>query len=145
MKIRNAELTSIRFQTPSSGDFDGVAVFLEDACNLPSSITVSRTVGGHVKVGDALKGNPHQVQPEFSPQTTAPEANVTGVKSVAIQSGVDLLVSIEAVPVIALPRDVRGEILLKSKSRDESQAVYFVGREWNGGKVITSPLFVKWQ
>ena len=31
-----------------------------------------------------------------------------------------------------------------SGQADQEGAIYFVGREWNGAKVVTSPIFVKY-
>jgi hypothetical protein len=135
----------IRFGTRTSGDFDGVVILFDDPGNLPSHISVSGTLGGYVKVGDALKSNPHKAQPEFLLEATAAEATIDGGKSIEIKGGAELFVTVQVMPNVSLPRNVGGEIVVKGKDQGERQAVYFVGREWNGGKVITSPLFIEWQ
>ena len=134
----------IHFQTRTSGDFDGVVISFDDSGNLPSGISVSGTLDGYVKVGDVLKGNPHKAQPAFELFASAQEATGEGGKAIEIKGGVDLFVSSEIVPDVPLPHDVKGGIVVRGKSKGEKQAVYFVGRQWDGGKVITSPLFVEW-
>ena len=139
--IEQTAANQIRFQTRTSGDFDGVVISFDDPSKLPSTIRVSGTLGGYVKMGDILKGNPHKAQPLFEQDFSVEEAAKDGGKVVEIMGGVDLFVSAEMVSHAPLPRDVKGEIEVKAKSLGERQAVYFVGREWNGGKVITSPIF----
>lgn len=134
----------IRFSTRTSGDFDGVVIYLDDPANLSTKINVSGTLGGYVKVGDALMGNPHKSQPEFSLEATTNEAAIEGGKSIEIKGGAELFVSVELIPDIPLPRIVKGSLILNGSRGGETRAVYFVGREWDGGKVITSPLFLEW-
>ncbi|KAK4948762.1 hypothetical protein LTR10_012767 [Elasticomyces elasticus] len=143
--VEQTSPNQIRFQTRTSGDFDGVVISFDEPSVLPSTIAISGTLGGYVKVGDALKGNPHKAQPGFRLEATADEAAKDGGKLVEIKGGADLFVSVEIVSDAPLPFDVNGEIAVKGKGRGERQAVYFVGREWSGGKVITSPLFIGWQ
>jgi hypothetical protein len=135
----------IRFSTRTSGDFDGVVIYLDDLASLPTKISVSGTLGGYVKVGDALKGNPHKSQPEFFLQATGDEASRESGKSIEIKGGADLFVTIESVPDVPLPRSMKGSFILKGGKDGDSRAVYLVGREWDGGKVITSPLFLEWK
>jgi hypothetical protein len=62
-------------------------------------------------------------------------------KILSILGGADLFVRIEVVPNAPLPNKVEGSISLDSRSQGELRTVYFVGRESDGDKVITSPLF----
>jgi hypothetical protein len=143
--IEQTTTNQIRFQTRTSGDFDGVVISFDEPGNFPSKISISGTLDGYTKVGDVLKGNPHKAQPAFQLSASAEEAALDGGKILEIKGGVDLFVSAEIVPDAPLPREVRGEIRVEGRSRGESQAVYSVGREWDGGKVITSPLFIEWR
>lgn len=96
---------SIDFQTHTSGDFDGVNLsFAGDV--LPGSIAVSGKLGGYVKVGDALKGNPHKAQPTFGLEVSWDEAQALGGKRIEIKGGADLFVKVEVVPSVQLPRRV---------------------------------------
>ncbi|RMZ79401.1 hypothetical protein DV738_g3336, partial [Chaetothyriales sp. CBS 135597] len=140
--------TQVTFDSKTSGDFDGVDVFFSGAHDLPDSISVTGLVGGYVKVGDALKGNPHKPQPEFSLQATREEACKTGGKQVEISGGADMFVSAEILDDVALPRRVEGQLEVDGRGEDiehQHRAVYFVGRESSGGKVITSPVFIEYR
>ncbi|KAF2162627.1 hypothetical protein M409DRAFT_26869 [Zasmidium cellare ATCC 36951] len=147
--IEQTTPNEIHFQTRTSGDFDGVVIILANPDLLqkpsPIKIRISGTLSGYVKVGDPLLGNPHKPQPNFQYSASAQEAAREGGKILDIEGGVGLFVSTEVVADAPLPRDVRGEVVVQGKGKGEKQAVYFVGREWSGGKVITSPVFVEWE
>lgn len=131
---------SVDFQTHTSGDFDGVNLtFAGDV--LPGKVVVSGKLGGYVKVGDALKGNPHKAQPTFSLEASWDEALAPGGKRIEIKGGADLFVKVEVVPNMQLPRRVEGSLDVLLEKSAGNRSVYFVGKEWDGGKVITSPLF----
>ncbi|KPM44509.1 hypothetical protein AK830_g2022 [Neonectria ditissima] len=133
--------TQVIFNTHTSGDFDGVDIFLQPDSELPSSVNVSGLLGGYVKVGNVLAGNPHKAQPEFDLVVNTSEASRIGGKQLSIKGGVDLFISVEILADVPLPKRVEGEFAATSSRSGsaENQAVYFVGREFSGGKVITSP------
>ncbi|KAH8589423.1 hypothetical protein B0O99DRAFT_725343 [Bisporella sp. PMI_857] len=139
-KIAWNEPSSIKFSTHTSGDFDGVDILFKPGA-LPQSFTISGTLGGYVKVGDALKGNPHKAQPEFGLDATWDEALAEGGKKVEVKGGAELFIKAEAVPDVKLSRRVEGQLDVLLEKQAGDRAIYFVGREWDGGKVITSPLF----
>ena len=58
-----------------------------------------------------------------------------------LAGGADLFVRVEAVPDVALPRRCEGKLSVEQGEAGE-RAIYFVAREWVGGKVITSPVFL---
>jgi hypothetical protein len=60
---------------------------------------------------------------------------------VQLEGGAELFVTVEIIPDIFLPKRVEGSLLLDEKRRGDQRAVYVVAREWDGGKVITSPIF----
>jgi hypothetical protein len=132
--------TQIAFNTKTSGDFDGVDIWFEG--DLPSLISVTGQLGGYVKTGDPLKGKSHLAQPEFRLHANAEEA--TKGKRIEIRGGADLFVSVEDLLDVKLPTRVDGRWTALASSID-SMAVYFVGREAAGGKVITSPIFVDYE
>lgn len=140
-EVKKISETQIIFATHTSGDFDGVEITLSEPASL-ESVSVSGHLGGYVKVGDALKGNPHKAQPTFTLNASADEARQPDGKTLEIQGGAELFVQIELVPDLPLPRRVEGEYILPAGGPSE-QAVYFVGREFSGGKVITSPIFIQ--
>lgn len=135
---------SVSFETRTSGDFDGVLVTLDDDDKLPSAVKIQGTLGGYVKVGDVLKGNPHKQQPAFEFEASAEDLDGSGGKRWEIDGGAGLFVSAELVGDVALPTQVTGGVPISAKAPGKQQAVYLVGREWNGAKVITSPIFLEW-
>ena len=135
--------TEVVFKSHTSGDFDGVN--LQFAGPSPNVIRVKGKLGGYVKVGDVLKGNPHKAQPEFLLEATWEDALRPGGKKIEISGGVDLFVKVEVVPETPLPRHVEGNWVAQGQHAGGENAIYFVGREWDGGKVITSPLFLKYE
>jgi hypothetical protein len=134
----------VDFSSKTSGDIDGVNIYLKSN-ETPSTITISGSLGGYVKVGNPLSGNPHKPQPSFNIEATWEEVStVSDGKYVDIRGGAGLFVRIEAVPDLNLPRRVKGTLSLPPNSQ-ESRSVYLVGREWSSEKVITSPLFINYK
>ncbi|KAN0105952.1 hypothetical protein V8E51_008828 [Hyaloscypha variabilis] len=131
---------SVSFHTRTSGDFDGVDLTFSSE-SLPGQIVIAGKLGGYVKVGDALKGNSHKAQSTFQVEASWNEALAPGGKQIEIKGGANLFVKLEVVPNVALPKRVEGVMDLELRRSAGGRDVYFVGREWNGGKVITSPLF----
>ncbi|ETS75917.1 hypothetical protein PFICI_12861 [Pestalotiopsis fici W106-1] len=142
--IKLASETQVVFETHTSGDFDGVDIYFKESSASPTSISVTGHLGGYVKVGNALNGNPHKSQPTFSLTTSAAEAGQSGGKQISIKGGAELFASVEHLVDAPLPRRVEGEFSIAPSvhAAGDEQAIYFVGREHNGGKVITSPVFV---
>lgn len=133
---------TVTFDSRTSGDVDGVNIFLIDPSS-EISITVSGTIGGYVKVGDALAGNPHKAQPAFEIKASWDEARQPGGKHIEISGSAEAFVRVEAIPEITLPRRVQGTASFAGEAGQE-RAIYFVGHEWSGAKVVTSPIFVKY-
>ncbi len=100
------------FQTNTSSDFDGVNLSFA-AGALPDNIVVAGRLGGYVKVGNALKGNPHKAQPIFELETGWAEA---------------------LAPDVQLPKRVEGSLDIELERGTGGCDVYFVRREWDGGK-----------
>lgn len=137
--IAQVEVNKISFQTRTSGDFDGTNLsFSKD--EMPNKVVIKGNLSGYVKVGDALKANPHKAQPILLLEATWEEALQPGGKAIEIKGGADLFVRVEVIPGVELPTRVEGTFPVHVQQGVEN-AVYFVGREWDGGKVITSPLF----
>ena len=59
-----------------------------------------------------------------------------------VQGGAELFVRAELVPDIDLPKRVRGNLKLNEASQGQERAVFIIAREWDGGKVVTSPIFL---
>ncbi|CAG9945999.1 unnamed protein product [Clonostachys rosea f. rosea IK726] len=146
-EIRHISDSQIVFTTRTSGDFDGVDVFLEHGSPSPPSISVTGHLGGYVKVGNAFAGNPHKAQPQFRLIASETEASDVGGKQIEVKGGADLFVSVEIVADVPLPNRVEGTFSIKANTHSggETQAVYFVGREYGGANVITSPIFIDYE
>jgi hypothetical protein len=138
-RIEKISSTQIAFDTRTSGDADGVDIFLSGKT---FTVSISGALGGYVKTGDALRGKSHAPQPNFNLVVTEAEA-VEG-KSLEIKGGAELFVSVNSVLDVELPRRVEGEWLMPASGATR-RSVYFVGREYNGGKVVTSPIFVDYE
>ncbi|KAJ5772224.1 hypothetical protein N7520_002753 [Penicillium odoratum] len=131
---------SVEFSSKTSGDIDGVNVVLQGE-SFPRTIRVAGSLGGYVKVGDALAENPHKAQPTFELETSWEEVKRPDGKLVDILGGAELFIRVEAIPSVELPRRIQGRALFNGQEI-ESRSIYFVGREWSGEKVITSPIFI---
>lgn len=160
-EIKLVSGTQITFHTRTSGDFDGVDIFLDPPTKSPRQttqppiISITGQLGGYVKIGGGLDANPHRPQPEFSLAASFAELMTDselqfGEKKLNLDGGADLFVSIENLKDVKLPRRVVGTLSLRAEGREQytvlnqHQAVYFVAREWNGGKVVTSPMFISY-
>lgn len=132
--------TLLGFSSKTSGDTDGAHIRFEGG-RLPSSLVIQGSLYGYVKVGDPLKGNPHKAQPTFDLTATWDELRKPGGKSIDIAGGAELFVRAEVVPDVILPKEVQG-VASFSSVKGQERAIYFVGREWSGHKVVTSPVFV---
>jgi hypothetical protein len=146
-EVRLLSLSQVVFKTRTSGDYDGVDLWYESTSTRPISVSVTGHLDGYVKVGNALAGNPHRPQPTFSLQASGDELTREGGKKTEIAGGVQLVVSVEDLADVALPRRVEGEFVLRPPEEliSSERAVYFVGRECSGGKVITSPVFITYR
>ncbi|KAL4907094.1 hypothetical protein BDW74DRAFT_167098 [Aspergillus multicolor] len=138
---KETDSRTVSFNSRTSGDIDGVHILLDDAGSSQPTVTITGCIGGYVKVGDALAGNPHKAQPTFKLKVSWEEALQPGGKDIEIRGGADLFIRVEAIPDIDLPRRVEGTLTL-GETTETVRAVYFVGTEWSGAKVVTSPIFI---
>ena len=142
--IKLVSETQITFETRTSGDFDGVDIFFHPSSDASYDVSVTGSLDGYVKVGDPLKGNPHKPQPEFTLVASRSEAEQAGGKQLDIKGGAELYVSVEALADVTLPTRAKGNFVATSDGQKPGsrRAIYFVAREYAGGKVITSPVFI---
>ena len=138
-QVSQLDNSTIHFSSRTSGDVDGVHVSIDG--ELPASITIKGTLGGYVKVGDPLKGHPHTAQPTFTLTVTKDELLSTGGKKLDISGGAELFLRAEAIPDDPLPLEVNGSVEVACAA-GEDKAIYFIGREWSGNNVISSPIFI---
>ncbi|TLD33174.1 hypothetical protein PspLS_00198 [Pyricularia sp. CBS 133598] len=144
--VHKASDSQVVFDTHTSGDYDGVDIFLtqDSSESSPFQISVTGSLGGYVKVGNVLDGNPHKQQPNFSLVASWSEVKADGGRQLQLEGGADLFVSVEALADVQLPRSVEGTFSVdgKDSKAGDKRSIYFVGREATGGKVISSPVFV---
>ncbi|KAF2443140.1 hypothetical protein P171DRAFT_474389 [Karstenula rhodostoma CBS 690.94] len=141
--VEKTSETQVTFHTRTSGDFDGADIF--SGFGLPRMISVTGSLGGYIKVGNVLAGNPYKPQPQFNLALTATADDAQfESKEISITGGVDLFVSAETLPDVD-PRNVEGTFTVPARAQKagDQKSVYFVGRKHVGGKVITSPVFVE--
>lgn len=139
--IKQLSPTVLEFSSRTSGDTDGVHVHFKGG-NPPLNVAITGTLQGYVKVGDPLAGNPHKAQPTYELRATWDELTEPGGKVINLLGGAELFVRAEVIPDVDLPVEVIGTASFNAAQGDE-KAIYFVGREWSGHKVITSPCFVR--
>jgi hypothetical protein len=135
---------TVSFQTRTSGDFDGMNLHFADTQSIPSTVRIHSKLDGYVKIGDVLAGNPHKLQPEASLTASFEELSAQGGKTVHIRGGAELFLRGELVPDVELPRRVQGTFEVEGAQAGTERAVFAVGREWDGGKVVTSPIFLRY-
>ena len=135
---------TVSFQTRTSGDVDGMNLHFPDAKGLPSVVRIDTKLDGYVKIGNVLAGNPHKPQPEASLVASLDELLVPGGKILHIRGGAELFVRAELVPDVSLPRRAQGNVQVEGAEVGTERAVFVVGREWDGCKVVTSPIFLKY-
>ncbi|KAI9044316.1 uncharacterized protein KD926_001547 [Aspergillus affinis] len=105
--VRVSGSQTVEFASKTSGDVDGVNIYLQSD-KTPSNVSIRGLLGGYIKVGDALAGNPHKPQPNFEFETTWEElVSASDGKSIEIRGGAGLFVRVEAIPDIELPRRVK--------------------------------------
>ncbi|KAK8247589.1 hypothetical protein HDK90DRAFT_530666 [Phyllosticta capitalensis] len=141
-EVKMVDAHIVTFSSRTSGDFDGANITTSNLSS-ETTITVRGALGGYVKVGDVVAGNPHAPQPTFSLSANWDDIARPGGKVLELVGGADLFVRVEAVPDVALPRRCEGTLAVGQGEVGEGErAVYFVAREWDDGKVVTSPVFL---
>jgi len=111
---------AVTFNTHTRRDFDGVNLSFSEKAH-PTIITVSGFLGGYVKVGDALAGNPHKAQPQFAIEALWEEGLLPGGKAVVIAGGAELFVKIEVIPDVPLPKRLEGSLVLDGKEKGRKE------------------------
>lgn len=143
-QVEQIDSQTISFRTRTSGDFDGMNVHFDNASCLPREIHVSAKLGGYVKIGNVLDGNPHVPEPCVEFSATIDELAQAGGKTHQVRGGAELFVRMELVPDMHLPRRVSGKLELNGAAPGTERAVFVVARECDGGKVVTSPIFLNY-
>lgn len=135
--------TKIGFRTDTYGDADTVEI---DVSNLASStITVSGTIDGYVKVGNPLDGNPFVHCPEFSLAVCGAELMEKGSVRKEL-GGTELFVAIERISEAPMPRDVAGSFEVQPGNGPHGfRPVFLQGRQIDDGKAWTSAMYINFK
>lgn len=140
--VSQIDATTVSFQSRTSGDFDGMNLHFRGDAILRCSIRIEAKLGGYVKIGDVLAGNPHRPHPQVSLHASLDEITRAGGKMLSIEGGAGLFVRVELVPEVNLPKRVQGKFEVSKRQTGENHSIFIIGREWDGGKVVTSPIFI---
>ena len=141
-QISQIDAKTISFQTRTSGDFDGMNLYFGEDHYLPRTIHIEAELGGYVKIGDVFAGNPHKPQPQVSLHASFGEISRAGGKILSVGGGAELFIRLELVPEVELPKRVQGKFEVLEGPVGTQRSIFVIGREWDGGKVVTSPLFI---
>jgi hypothetical protein len=132
--------TQIGFRTDTYGDVDALEIELSNLASC--SLRIQGTIGGYVKVGDPLKGNPFVHCPMFDWQVSGAELLAAKRLSLAL-GGADLTLELDLISDARMPRDVSGTIELEPENGPHGfRPVYFLGRQIDDAKAYTSPVFI---
>ena len=143
-RVTQVDDQTVSFRTRTSGDFDGMNLHFADPNGLPSAVRVALKLGGYVKIGNSLAGNPHKPQPRAILIASLDALSAPGGKVLHVHGGAELFARAELVPDVELPRRVRGIFEVEGVLSGTERAVFVVGSECDGAKVVTSPIFLKY-
>jgi hypothetical protein len=131
--------SQITFDVTMSGEIDGIDIVCMRGHNNPSSISVTGHLTGHVEHDGHTVDDQGPAKLSFGFSATREETKRG--KTVEIQRETDIFVSVKEFANLYLPVRVDGSWTMPASGTDPA-AVYFVAREHNGDKIITSPMFV---
>lgn len=144
-QVHQVDTRTVSFHTRTSGDFDGLNLHFDSDDCLPRNVRIDAKLGGYVKIGDALAGNPYKPHPKVTVDASLDETSIAGGKTLSIGGGAELFMRVELIPEMDLPRRVQGKFEVPRLGTEANRSVFVVGREWDGGKVVTSPIFIKYR
>jgi len=133
--------TSLGFKTATHGDTDSIELTL--GALVSARISVKAHIDGYIKVGNPLKRQPFVHAPEV-------ELSITGEQLLALGRieeelpGTELTLSIERVTDQSLPREVMGDIALRSLGLEAGteHPLFITARQRDQSRIWTSALFV---
>lgn len=132
--------TEIGFRADTYGDSDAIEI---DASNLAQCrIRLAGTIGGYVKVGNPLEGNPWVHCPNFDWEVSGAELLARGRVRKEL-GGTEVFLAVERLADAALPRDVSGTFKVDPTNGPHGfRPVYFLARQVDDAKVWTSAMFI---
>lgn len=130
----------IGLRTDTYGDADAVEIDMSNLAH--STIKVSGTIDGYVKVGNPLDGNPFVHCPTFELEVSGAELLAHGRIRKEL-GGTELFVAVERMSASPMPRDVSGTFDLDPHNGPHGfRPIYFQGRQVDDAKAWTSAMYV---
>jgi hypothetical protein len=141
--VRRAGSHQLEFFSETYGDSDSIELSLSDLSNAQFQFFVE--IDGYSKTGNPLQRSPYSHCPEFTWEFSGQDVLTHGRLQRSL-GGADLFVAVERLSQQPMPRDVSGQFAIAPPA-DASQCVpvYIQGRQVDGAKVWTSPLFIQFQ
>jgi hypothetical protein len=135
------DATTIAFRTNTSGDTDSIELNLSTLAG--ATISVQSRIDGYVKVGDPLVPQAFVHAPEARLDVTG-EALLAHAHHEQRLAGEELLVAVERVSAVDLPREVAGEIALAglNLAPGREHPLFITARQRDQSRVWTSALFL---
>ncbi len=132
--------TAIGFRSDTYGDTDAIEMDVSGLSN--ARIKVSGTIGGYVKVGNPLDGNPFVHCPQFELEVDGAELLREGRVRQDL-GGTELFISLERISDAPMPRDVSGHLNVGPDNGPHGfRPVYLMARQIDDAKVWTSAMFI---
>lgn len=140
---RRSTPTTIAFRSDTYGDSDTLEMEVSD---LEQGIfEVAVQIGGYVKVGNLLQGNPYVHCPEAHWQFTG-KALAEQESLLYPLGGTDLFLAAELISEQPLPCDVQGSFFFEPQEGTYGFVpLYLMGRQVDDAKAWTSPLFISFR
>jgi len=137
---RRSAPTAITFRSDTYGDSDTLELEVSDLEQGVFDVAVQ--IGGYVKVGNPLLGNPYVHCPEVHWQFTGKALSEQEALTYPL-GGTDLFLAAELLSEQSLPCDIEGSFFLEPQEGSHGFVpLYLMGRQVDDGKAWTSPLFI---
>jgi hypothetical protein len=130
----------ISFKSDTYGDSDSIEIDVLGLRN--ATFHIHGTIGGYVKVGNPLEGNPFVHCPEFDWTVTGAELADMNVVRREL-GGAEVFIAVERMSDSPMPRVVSGSFVVKPENGPHGhQPVYLRARQIDDHKVWTSAMFI---
>lgn len=138
--VRRSAPTEITFRSDTFGDNDTLEMEVSDLEH--GVFEVALQIGGYVKGGNPLRGNPYVHCPEVHWHFTG-KALLEQEALIYPLGGTELFLAAELISEQSLPCDVQGSFFLEPREGSHGFVpIYLMGRQVDDAKAWTSPLFI---